>query len=201
MKKQLPITEIVKLYFEQQLTLLEIGKRMRVSGTTIRARLIEAGYSVRRRGKAQRKGFTGRFSDAEVAEMERLYCVELCACPEIASRFKCSAGTVRAKLIERGVQLRTYSEAYALRRKNQEETATPLRKETNGKTRSPRTYTPPKRLGKVFDPIPLLPPEQVTPERILQLWQEDELTLDDIAAICSLSRVDIYNILEKAGVT
>ena len=63
----------------------------------------------------------------------------------------------------------------------------------------PKTYTPPKRLGKVFDPIPLLPPEAVTPENILKMRTEDDLTVDDIAAICSLSRVDVYKILMENG--
>ena len=45
--------------------------------------------------------------------------------------------------------------------------------------------------------VPLLTPEQVTPERILQLRNEENLTIDVIAGRCSLSNLQVYNILQE----
>lgn len=222
-KISLDITEIVRLYFEEQLPLLEVGKRMGVSVPTIQKRLREAGYTLRNRSEAARLRKGSQFTDTDESEMERLYAEEERSCQEIAERFNCSVITVQKKLKKRGVQLRTLKEARALRAKKEKSEVGKCTKVenfgsckrdvgvpnassnfTDGQTlqtckRSSETYTPPKRLGKVFAPIPLLPPEQVTPERILQLFKEDNLLIDDIAIICSLSRVEIYNILQENG--
>ena len=209
----LDIEDIVRLYFQEHLTLGEVGTRLGVTGTTVRTRLIAAGYTPRSVKEAQQLAEVGqfsRFTDTDRAEMKRLYCEEEQSLAEIADRYNCSDVTVRAHLKEIGVRLRTYKEAWDLRRKKAEgKERKPKRKvEPRGKvSREPpippeapaRTYTPPKRFGKVFEPIPLLSPAQVTPERILQLREDEELTVDDIAVVCSLSRVDIYNILQKAG--
>lgn len=196
---KIDLSEIIYLYFEKKLTLKAIGIRFDVSSEAIRTRLIEAGYTCRKRNKGSRPKFT----DVEAAEMARLYHEEERFPAEIADHYNTHLSTILSTLRRvPGFRFRTRKEVWILRRKK--ETASKVsgatsHTETNGKTGRTRTYTPPKRLGKVFDPIPLLPPEQVTPQRILQLRNEDELTLDDIAAICSMSRVDIYNILQETG--
>lgn len=151
----LDITEIARLYFDEQLSLAGVGERMGVSGTVIRGKLLKAGYTLRgRREVTRRRVQPSKFTEADVSEMERLYTPL------------------------------TQNPKPAVSAANEPKT---------------QTYTPPQRLGKVFAPIPLLSPEEVTPERILQLRTEDDLTLDDIAAVCSLSAVDIYNILIENG--
>ena len=244
------IDELVRLYFEKQLPLAVIGAQKGTSGTTIRSKLLKAGYTLR-----SDRIRSSKFTDTDVSEMERLYLEEELALQTIAERFKCTAVTVGTRLKKRGIRLRNPKQAQGLRQKKEnpdfsaagveksvksakvgksdsvEKTPLPnsqtselpnsqtfSRKSavlaTSGENVNPvayrqrneqqahfsdKTYTPPKRFGKVFEPIPLIPPEEVTPERILQLRQEDDLTLDDIAAVCSLSTVDVYNILIENG--
>lgn len=214
------IDELVRLYFEKQLPLAVIGAQKGTSGTTIRSKLLKAGYTLR-----SDRIRSSKFTDTDVSEMERLYLEEELALQTIAERFKCTAVTVGTRLKKRGIRLRNPKQAQGLRQKKEnpdfsaagveksvksakvgksdsvEKTPLPNSQTSelpNSQTFS-KTYTPPKRLGKVFEPIPLIPPEEVTPERILQLRQEDDLTLDDIAAVCSLSTVDVYNILIENG--
>ena len=179
----LDLTEIVHLYFQEQLTLIEVGIRLGVSGDSIRKRLIAAGYQMRKRGASrypyQSSGSRSGFTDADLAEMERLYCQAEWSSAEIASRYNCCDLTVREHLKRRGVRLRTTKEAQALRRKRETE----------------RRSVGHPRLGSVSP----LPPEQVTPERILQLRNEEYLTIDAIAGRCSLSNLEVYNILQEMG--
>ncbi|MXV82696.1 helix-turn-helix domain-containing protein [Candidatus Poribacteria bacterium] len=209
------LDELVRLYFEKQLPLAVIGAQKGTSGTTIRSKLLKAGYTLR-----SDRIRSSKFTDTDVSEMERLYLEEELALQMIAERFKCTAVTVGTQLKKRGIRLRNPKQAQVLRQKKEkagveesvksakvgksdsvEKTPLPNSQTSelpNSQTFS-KTYTPPKRFGKVFEPIPLIPPEEVTPERILQLRQEDDLTLDDIAAVCSLSTVDVYNILIENG--
>lgn len=223
----LDITEIARLYFDEQLSLAGVGERMGVSGTVIRGKLLNAGYTIRSRSEVKhRRGRPSRFTEADVSEMERLYFEEELSLEKVAKSFKCAPMTVRNKLEERGFQLRTVKGAQALYQKKKKEGKKSVKCSKVGKLgscksdvgvpnassnstdsqtlqtrkRSPETYTPPKRLGKVFEPIPLLSPEEVTVERILQLRTEDGLTVDDIAVVCSLSRVEVFNILMENGV-
>ena len=213
-KVPLDITEIVRLYFEERLSLVGVGERMGASGTTIREKLLKAGYTLRTRYEIAHLGVRpSKFTEADVSEMERLYVQEELPLQKVAERFNCPAVSVGNKLKERGIRLRTAKEAQALyyRKKEGVEKSvkdaqvegTPLSNsqtsELPNSQTEPETYTPPKRLGKVFEPIPLIPPEEVTLERILILRQGDDLTLDDIAAVCSLSRVEVFNILMKIG--
>ena len=71
------LAEIVRLYFEEQLTLVEVGTRLGVCSDLVRKRLIAAGYQRRRRGESrhpQKSRRNSNFTDADLAEMERLYC-------------------------------------------------------------------------------------------------------------------------------
>ena len=189
--------EIVRLYFEEHLTLAEVGKRLGISFYTVRGRLIAMGYERRKGGRPRDplKPRTCKFTDAELSEMKRLYCEAEQTLAEIAYRYDCSDVAVMTYLKQQGVRVRTVKEAQALRRKKEK-----ARKESNGVSTETRTYTPPKRAGKVKGPYPLLPSEQVTPERILQLRTEEDLMIDDIAAVCSISNVEVYTILQEAGI-
>ena len=175
---KIDLAEIVRLYFEEQLPLIEVGTRLGVCHTTVRKCLVAAGYEIRKRGESRhpQKSRSSKFTDADLAEMERLYCQAEWSSAEIAYRYECCDLTVRAHLKRLGVRLRTPKEAQALRRK----------KEVSAR-------------GTVAEIclVPDLPPEQVTPERILQLRNEENLTIDVIAGRCSLSNLQVYNILQE----
>ena len=273
-KVDLDLTEIVRCYFEERLSLSKIGDRMGVANTTIRTRLLKAGYTLRKPYEvAHLRGRPSKFTEADLSEMERLYSEEELTLQEVAERLDSTAMTVRDKLKKRGIPVRTGKEAQALRKKKRKDgeksavkksaEVSPKRddndrtppaitsgsvgtletpasqlpnSQTSSKTQQPRseklasvragcrtedngvahkgttaehpdfsaetptrTYTPPKRFGEESEPIPLIPPEEVTPERIRELRLEHELTIGDIATICSLSIVEVYDILIETG--
>ena len=174
---KIDLAEIVRLYFEEHLPLIEIGTRLGVCHTTVRKCLVAAGYEIRKRGESRhpQKSRSSKFTDADLAEMERLYCQVEWSSAEIAYRYDCCDLTVRAHLKRLGVRLRTPKEAQALRRKKEAARGTVA--------------------GICL--VPDLPPDQVTPERILQLRNEENLTIDVIAGRCSLSNLEVYNILQE----
>ena len=174
----LDLAEIVRLYFEEQLSLKKVGDRLGVSNDTVRKHLLAAGYVPRKRGESRRLR-KSPFTDTDLAEMVRLYCVEGQSSMEIASHYNCSDVVVRKVLKRHGVRLRTFKEAQALRRKKE----TVKKKDVVGGNSDSR----------------LLPKEQVTPERILQLRNEENLTIDAIAARVSLTNLEVFNILQEAG--
>lgn len=173
----LDLAEIVRLYFEEQLTLREVAERLGVCRDTVRKRLLAAGYKLRKRGEARRLREPS-FTDTDLAEMVRLYCEEEQSSMEIASQYNCSDAVVRKYLKRHGVRLRTFKEAQALRRKKEIER---------------------KSVGEIALVAVPLPPDQVTPERILQMRNDENLTIDAIAARVSLTNVEVYNILQKSG--
>ena len=175
---KIDLAEIVRLYFEEQLPLIEVGTRLGVCHTTVRKCLVAAGYEIRKRGESRhpQKSRSSKFTDADLAEMERLYCQAEWSSAEIAYRYECCDLTVRAHLKRQGIRLRTPKEAQALRRK----------KEVSDQGTVAETCL-----------VPDLPPEQVTPERILQLRNEEGLRIDIIAGMCSLSNLEVYNILQE----
>lgn len=174
------LAEMVRLYFEEYLSLAEVGKRLRVSHSTVRERLLTAGYQIRKIGEAGhlRKSGGRIYTEAELSEMKRLYCEEELSSAEIARRFDCTDVTIRTHLEQQGVRLRTLKEAQALRRKKEAEK---------------------KKMAEVHHIPNCIPKEQVTPARILQLRNEENLTIDAIAERCSLSNLEVYNILEEMG--
>ena len=177
---ELDLAEMVRLYFEEYLSLVEVGKRLGVSHTTVRERLLTAGYQTRKKGewKHLRKSRGRIFTAAELSEMKRFYCEEELSSMEIARRFDCTDLIIRTHLKQQGVRLRTLKEAQALRRKKEAEK---------------------KKKAEVHHIPDRIPKEQVTPARILQLRNEENLTIDAIAERCSLSNVEVYNILEEMG--
>ena len=118
---KLDLAETVRLYFDEHLTLAEVGKRVGAAGITVSKRLVAAGYEIRNRGESRhpQKSRSSKFTDADLAEMERLYCQAEWSSAEIAYRYECCDLTVRAHLKRLGVRLRTPKEAQALRRKKE----------------------------------------------------------------------------------
>ena len=113
------IDEIVHLYFEEKLTLKEVGARIGVSHATIQNRLLTAGYKCRNKGESlhlcpSNKG-TSMFTASELAEIGRLYSEEERSAHDIAFQYDCSDATIRNYLKRIGVQMRTVPEAQVAR--------------------------------------------------------------------------------------
>ena len=179
------IDEIVHLYFEEKLTLKEVGARIGVSHATIQNRLLTAGYKCRNKGESlhlcpSNKG-TSMFTASELAEIGRLYSEEERSAHDIAFQYDCSDATIRNYLKRIGVQMRTVPEAQVLRRKKEQAQA-------GGQHEA--------SISRQLKELPALPLEEVTPARVLELRHKDNLTIDAIAKVCSLSNLEVYNILQ-----
>ena len=184
---KLNINKIVRLYFEEELSLVEVGERVGVSGDTIRKRLWAAGYKCRKRGwsrhPSKMKG-SYMFTASDLTEIKRLYCEEERSSEDIAFQYDCCGATIRNHLKRQGIQLRTPTEAQALRRNHEQE------KESGQHQAS---------VSRQLKQLQPLSPEEVTPERVQQLRSKDNLTIDAIAEVCSLTNLEVYNILQEAG--
>ena len=178
----LNIDEIVRLYFEEKLSLAEVGTQIGVSYNGVWKRLLAAGYKCRNQGQSRypRIKGSGMFTESDLTEIKRLYSEAEKSVHGIAFQYDCSDATIRNHLKRQGVQMRTIQEAQAVRRKHEQE------KESDQHQRS---------VSRQLKELPPLPVEQVTPERIQQLRNEDNLTIDAIAEVCSLTNLEVYNIL------
>ena len=124
------------------------------------------------------------FTASDLTEIKRLYCEEGRSSEEIANQYDCCGATIRNHLKRQGIQLRTHTESQELRRNHEQE------KELG------RHQASVSRQLKQLQP---LSPEEVTPERVQQLRSKDNLTIDAIAEVCSLTNLEVYNILQEAG--
>ena len=184
---KLNINEIVRLYFEEELSLVEVGERVGVSSASITKRLWAAGYKCRKRGGSRHPSkMKGSYilTASDLTEIQRLYCEEERSSEDIAFQYDCCGATIRNHLKRQGIQLRTPIEAQALRRNHEQE------------KESGQHQTSISRQLKQLQP---LSPEEVTPERVQQLRSKDNLTIDAIAEVCSLTNLEVYNILQEAG--
>ena len=121
------------------------------------------------------------FTEADLTEIGRLYCEEERSAHDIAFQYDCSDSTIRNHLKRIGVQMRSIPEAQALRRKKEE-----------AKTEDQHEAS----ISRQLKQLPPLTPERVTPDRVRQLRSKDNLTIDAIAKVCSLSNLEVYNILQ-----
>ena len=184
---KLNINEIVRLYFEEELSLVEVGERVGVSSASITKRLWAAGYKCRKRGGSRHpskmKG-SYIFTASDLTEIKRLYCEEGRSSDDIAFQYDCCGATIRNHLKRLGIQMRTTREAQALRRNHEQE------KESGQHQAS---------VSRQLKQLQPLSSEEVTPERVQQLRSKDNLTIDAIAEVCSLTNLEVYNILQEAG--
>lgn len=181
------IQQIKRLYFDEELTLTEVGARIGVCRDTIWKRLLAAGYKCRSRGSfrhsrpSKTKG-TSMFDASDFAEIKRLYCKEKISANDIAFRYDCSSSSIRIYLKRQGVRMRTIQEAQTLRREKE------VAKMVNQHQTS---------ISRELEKMPVLSREEVTIDRIFKLRHKDNLTIDAIAKICELSNLEIYNILYR----
>ena len=182
-KIRIDIEKATDLYFRKGLTLVQVGARMGVSGFVVRNCLVDAGYEIRQKGetKSGKRVTTSKFTDADLAEMVRLYCEEWLSSKEIAGQFDCSDVSVRNKLKQQGVVLRTGKESQALRRKKE-------------------SGDHPAKHAKPPATVVRIPKSEVTPAVIVGLRKDENLTIDAIAERCGLENMEVYTVLQSEGV-
>ena len=177
-----PIEEILRLYFDEELSSFAVAARVGLSQSTVRDRIRKAGYVLRNIKESRSAQKTGRvlivFNDEQQSQIEHLYCVEKASLAMIGFRFDVSPQIIKRTLVEMGVQLRTLQESQQIRRDREIE-------------RHERRIT--KKVGEVLDA------SAVSAETVIELYKSKELLLDEIAVKCSLDRLEVYEILRDAG--
>ena len=163
--KNLNIDEIIRLYFDEKMSIENIGKRFGVSPTPIRDRLLSQGYELRPSYWKAHQTRRAMFTESEQAEMVELHVEKELSSDAIAAIFRTSGVTVQKYLKKAGV-LRTRKEAQALRKQK-----------------------------KRVDLRPLEPTESPEPENVLRLRSEEHLKIDEIAERTGLSRVEVFRII------
>lgn len=184
-KRHTKSAEVIRLYFDEKLSLQKVADRVGLTPPSVRRFILEAGLTPRKRNETSRKG-TSRFTPADRLEIKRLYCEEKLSCQEIAPKFESSSVAIQINLEKEGVARRSYAEAQTNRQEKK------LAKSRNQHQKS---------ISKQLENLPELTPKEITPTRILNLRYEDNLTLDAIARLCSLTTVEIFNILESKTIT
>lgn len=171
------IDEVLRLYFDEGLSTATIGKKLGVHAESVAYRIRRAGYKLRSRGRSGGKPRT-MFSGDEKEEIRKLYCEEELSLARIGFKFNVSAGTIQKTLKSLGAEIRKPHESQK------------ILKEKELQRHKRRAL---KNAG------PKLKPSEVSDNKVLQLRKED-LTIDEIAIKCSLSNLQVYNILERNGV-
>lgn len=183
-RSSVPTSEIERLYFDEEKTLVETAEILSLSYGCVRTRLLEAGHQLRSRKEARLLCKGGRASvEFDVEEkhwIRKYYCDDGCSLATIGLRFSVSGPKIRQVLVDMGIKIRTLSEAQQLRRENMK--------------RRFQEHIP--------DPVevqPVLDESEVSSALVVQLRNESNLKIDEIAARCSLTNMEVYAILEQAG--
>ena len=177
-----PIEEILRLYFDEELSSFEVAERVGLSQSTIRDRIQKAGYVLRNRKDSRSIQKVGRvlivFNEEQQSQIEHLYCVEKASLAMIGFRFDVSPQIIKRTLVEMGVELRTLQESQQIRRDREIE-------------RQERRVT--EKVGEVLDA------SEVSNAKVIELYRDQELLLDEVAVKCDLDRMKVYEILRDAG--
>ena len=176
------IDEILRLYFDEELSSFQVAERVGLSQSTVRDRIEKAGYSLRTVKESHSVRKVGRilitFSPEDQETIRFLYCDEKRSMGVIAIRFNVSPQIIKRTLLQMGVELRTLQESQQIRRDREQE-------------RYEKRVS--KNVGKVLDA------SEVSVAKVVELYQAGELLLDEVALKCSLPRVEVYEILKEAG--
>jgi len=175
-------TEIARLYYDEEKSTGTIAEELGVSQVVVRNRLIRAGYKLRSPKELRLLQIGGRalivFSESEKESIRELYCEEGHSLATIGFRFNVSPHIIKRELINMGVSLRTAQESQELRRKKEQESYERQMVE---------------KVGLILED------SEVSKEKIIQLWQDEKLKIQEIALKCSLSTVEVYDILREVG--
>jgi AraC-like DNA-binding protein len=109
-RHKLPADELRELYTNQGLTMTEIAEQFNVSETTVRRRLNELGIISRPRGPKVSRDL----SHLELTEdaLRELYLERKLSIPQIAELCGWGRETIRQRLIENGIPIRSFSQAH-----------------------------------------------------------------------------------------
>jgi transcriptional regulator with XRE-family HTH domain len=109
-RHKLPADELRELYTNQGLTMTEIAEQFNVSETTVRRRLNELGIISRSRGPKVSRDL----SHLELTEdaLRELYLERKLSIPQIAELCGWGRETIRQRLIENGIPIRSFSQAH-----------------------------------------------------------------------------------------
>lgn len=118
------------------------------------------------------------FSEEEQSEMRRLYCDDKHSMAMVGFHFEVSPQIIKRTLLEMGVELRTLKESQQIRRDRNSE-----RHE--------------KRVSEKVDKV--LEDSEVSESKVVELYKSGDFLLDEIALKCSLTRMEVYEILKDAG--
>ena len=181
-ERDMKSAEIIRLYFDENLSLQKVADRIGITPPTVWRFILLAGLTPRTRKESSKKGLS-KWTKADRLEMKRLYCEEKLSCIKIARKFNSNSTTIQANLKKEGVPRRTIAEAHASRREKD------LSKSSDQHQRM---------INKQIENLPELKSEKMTPARIFELRHKDNLTIDAIAEVCSLTNLEVYNILQRS---
>ena len=174
--------EMVRLYYVEKKPLGDVALELGVSQLCVRNRLTGAGYVLRSRSESRFLQGGGRslivFSSEDKEQIRILYCEDGLSLAIIGFRFSVSPQIIKRTLFEIGIDLRTVKEAQELRRVREYER---ISKEIA------------KKAGTVLDT------SDVSESDIIKFYNDDKLKIQEVAVKCSLSTVDVYAVLRKAG--
>ena len=174
--------EMVRLYYVEKKSLGDVALELGVCELCVRNRLIGAGYTLRNRSESRFLHGGGRplivFSSEDKEQIRICYCEEGLSLAIIGSRFSVSPQIIRRTLFEMGIGLRTVKEAQELRRQRE-----------YGKI-SEKII---EKVGTVLDSL------DVSELDIIKFYNDDKLKIQEVAVKCSLSTVEVYDVLRKAG--
>ena len=174
--------EILRLYFDEELSSFAVADRVGLSQSMVVNRIEKAGYRLRTHSEAHSIRKFGRvfieFTDAQKIEIRRLYCDEKFSLAVIGLRFEVSPQIIKRALVGMDVEMRTLKESQELRR------------DREIKRYEKRTT---EKVGEIFENLedPVL--------KVIQLFRSGNFLLDEIALKCTLSRLRVYEILRDAG--
>ena len=182
-KLEIDIDKAVKLYFGEHLTLAEVGKKMGVSGQIVGSILEGAGYKKRKPGETKHKKRPGkpRFTPKQAEKIARLYIDSDLSMSKISERMGCSFGTVKKALLSLNIKLKIRNSGRKTIEKNKQNRMLRLQEIEM------------KRGGEPVDK------KLVTPELVVKMKENDNLTIDCIAYKCHMTRMEVYKILNENG--
>ena len=93
-ERDMKSAEIIRLYFDENLSLQKVADRIGITPPTVWRFILEAGLTPRNRKESSKKGLS-KFTQADRLEMKRLYCEEKLSCIEIARKFNSNSTTIQ----------------------------------------------------------------------------------------------------------
>ena len=173
---EIPLDEVLRLYFDEKEGLDTIAKKYRCAYTYIKTLIEGAGYQIRNKSEAGLISHRKRrilFTSEEQDEIVQLYTVEKVSIADLADKFHVSNPVVSRFLQSKNITLRSSAEQRKIQGRRQ---------------RKPPELTAPETVEK-------LEPEEVNKKKVHELRYVENKSLAEIAAMAGMSTIEIYSIL------